>query len=278
MPTYETNGPITAVIEFDIASVRIRAGKRTDVVAEVTPSNSAVELDVKAAQQTKVDFAGGRLTLKGPRKRNVFGRVGSVDVLIKLPAGSEVDGDAPLATFVTEGPLGDCRVKTSLGRIHVDSAANVWLKTDSGDVRLGSADGDAEVSGLGRIEIGTVLGALTVKNSTGDTEVREVHGELKANASFGRIEVGTAHAGVDAKTAHGPIRIGRVERGRVSLQTALGELEVGIAEGTAAWLDVHSKHGRLRNELGATEGPGEARETVEVRAQTELGDITVRRA
>ncbi|MQS12394.1 DUF4097 domain-containing protein [Streptomyces kaniharaensis] len=278
MPTYETTGPITAVIEFDIASVRVSASKRTDVVVHVAPATADVELDVKAAQQTKVDFAGGRLTLKGPRKRNVFGRVGSVEVLIELPAGSEVHGDAPLANFVTEGPLGDCRLKTSLGRIQVEHAANAWLKTDHGDVRLESSDGDAEVSGLGRIEIGTVGGTLTVKNSNGDTEVAEVHGNLKVNSSFGRIEVGTAHAGVDAKTANGPIRIGRVERGQVTLQTSLGDLEVGIAEGTAAWLDIHSKVGRLRNQLGAAAGPGEARETVEVRGHTELGDIEIRRS
>jgi len=30
------------------------------------------------------------------------------------------------------------------------------------------------------------------------------------------------------------------------LETAAGELEVGIREGTAAWLDVSSKYGRVR--------------------------------
>ncbi|MEV7356530.1 DUF4097 family beta strand repeat-containing protein [Kitasatospora sp. NPDC091276] len=278
MPTYETDGPISATLEFEIGSVRISASKRTDTVVEVKPANPAEEADVKAAQQTQVDYAGGRFTLKGPKKRSPFGRIGSIDILIELPTGSEINADAPMATFVAEGPLGDCRLKTSLGRIQVEQAASARLKTDHGEVRVDSVDGDAEVSGLGRVAVGTVGGALTVKNSNGDTEVREVHGALKASSSFGRIEVGTAHAGVDAKTAHGPIRIGRVVRGQVTMQTSLGDLEVGIAEGTAAWLDVHSKVGTVRNALGAAQGPGDARETVEVRGRTQLGDVVIRRA
>ncbi|MBV6698451.1 DUF4097 family beta strand repeat-containing protein [Kitasatospora aureofaciens] len=278
MPTYETDGPISAILEFDIGSVRICASKRTDTVVAVQPGNAAEEADVKAAQQTQVAYSGGRLTLKGPKKRSPFGRTGSIDVLIELPAGSEIHGDAPMADFLTEGPLGECRLKTSLGRIQIDQAASVWLKTDHGDIRLGTATGDAEVYGSGRITIGAVEGGLTVKNSTGDTEIDEVHGELTANASMGRIHVGVAEAGVDAKTAQGPIRIGRVARGQVTLQTSLGDLEVGIAQGTAAWLDVHSKVGTLRNSLGTADGPGEARETVEVRGRTQCGDIVIRRA
>ncbi|MDH6707077.1 DUF4097 and DUF4098 domain-containing protein YvlB [Kitasatospora sp. MAA19] len=279
MPTYETGGPISAALEFEIGSVWIKASKRADAVIEVRPANAAREADVKAAELTEVDYSGGRLTLKGPKQRTVFSsKKGSIEILIELPSGSEVHADSPMADFVTEGPLGDCRLKTSLGRIQLDRAESVRLKTDQGDIRVGTIAGDAEVSGCGRIEIGTVAGELTVKNSNGDTEIDEVQGELKANASNGRIHVGLAGAGVDAKSANGHIRLGRVVRGKVTLQTAVGDLEVGIAEGTAAWLDVHSKFGGVRNSLGASEGPGDARETVEVRGQTQVGNVVIRRA
>ncbi|MER6303948.1 DUF4097 family beta strand repeat-containing protein [Kitasatospora sp. NPDC001539] len=279
MPSYETDGPISAALEFEIGSVWIRASKRTDAVVEVRPANADRDADVKAAELTQVDFCGGRLTLKGPKQRTVFSsKKGSIDVLVELPAGSEVHADSPMADFVTEGPLGACRLKTSLGRIQVDRADSVRLKTDMGDVRVGTVTGDAEVTGGGRIEVASVGGALTVKNSNGDTEIDEVHGALNANASNGRIHIGLAEADVDARTANGHIRLGRVVRGRVSLQSAVGDVEVGIAEGTAAWLDVHSKFGAVRNALGMAQGPGDARETVEVRAQTQVGSITVRRA
>ena len=40
------------------------------------------------------------------------------------------------------------------------------------------------------------------------------------------------------------------------LETRLGDLEVGIPEGTAAWLDVRADAGRVHNALEAAEAPG----------------------
>ncbi|MFB7905558.1 MULTISPECIES: DUF4097 domain-containing protein [unclassified Kitasatospora] len=279
MPTYETDGQISVSLEFEIGSVWIRASKRTDTVVEVRPTSAARDADVKAAELTQVDFSGGRLTVKGPKQRTVFSsKKGSIDLTVELPAGSEVHADSPMADFVTEGPLGDCRIKTSMGRIQLDRAAGARLKTDIGDIRVGTVTGDAEVTGSGRIEVGSVGGRLTVKNSHGDTEIDEVRGELAANASNGRIHIGLAEGDVEAKTANGHIRVGQVVRGKVGLQVGVGDIEVGIAEGTAAWLDVHSKFGAVRNALDTATGPGEARETVEVRGTTQIGSILIRRA
>ncbi|MGW7594465.1 DUF4097 family beta strand repeat-containing protein, partial [Streptomyces rubiginosohelvolus] len=85
--------------------------------------------------------------------------------------------------------------------------------------------------------IGTVAGAATVKNGNGDTVVGEVVGELRATSSNGLISVGLAHAGVDAKSANGSIRIDEAVRGQIGLQAATGDVEVGVRESTAAWLD-----------------------------------------
>ncbi|WP_327677251.1 DUF4097 family beta strand repeat-containing protein [Kitasatospora sp. NBC_00458] len=278
MPTFDTPGPISVTLEFDIGSARITAGKRTDTVVEVTPADAADEVDVRVAEQTKVTYADGALVVKGPRKRSVFGRTGSIDVTVEVPAGSEVRGDAPMGDFLCEGPLGDCRLKTSVGRIQVGPAASVHLKTDHGEIRLERADGDAEVSASGRIELGSVGGAVTVKNLNGETVIGEVGGDLRANLSNGAVTVGSALADVDVKSAHGTIRIEELVRGRAVLQTSVGDIEVGVRESTAAWLDVHTRMGSVRNSLDTADGPGGAGETVEVRARTQLGDIVVRRA
>ena len=50
-----------------------------------------------------------------------------------------------------------------------------------------------------------------------------------------------------------------------------------MPEGTAAWLDVASQHGRVRNLLQDAAGPDEDDRTVEVRASTSYGDVVVRR-
>ena len=67
-------------------------------------------------------------------------------------------------------------------------------------------------------------------------------------------------------------------RGSVTLETASGGLEVGVRRGTAVWLDLNTVAGRVTNELDDTSGPGDATDTVEVRARTYVGNIVVRRA
>jgi hypothetical protein len=278
MPSFDTPEPISVTLEFDIGSARITASKRTDTVVEVLPSDGADDDDVRAAQQTKVTCSGGKLLVKGPKKRSLFRKSGSLDLSIELPAGSDVQGTLPMGDFTCEGSLGDCRLKTSLGDIQVDEAATANLKTGHGNIRVDSVMGDAAVTGAGRVDVGRIAGAATFQNVNGETTIGEVTGDLRAKSSNGLISVGVAHAGVDAKCANGSIRIGEVARGQVMLQTAAGDLEVGIRESSAAWLDVNTRLGSLRNSLGPSEGPGTSEETVEVRARTVLGHIVIRRS
>ena len=114
--------------------------------------------------------------------------------------------------------------------------------------------------------------------ANGDISVGTAHSGVGAKCANGRIEVGVAHAGVEAVSANGGIRVGDVTRGRIDLRTSVGDLEVGIHEGTAAWLDLNPKYGTVRNSLGSVAGPADSDETVEVHARTAAGDIIIRRA
>ncbi|MDT0449517.1 DUF4097 family beta strand repeat-containing protein [Streptomyces hesseae] len=277
MPVFDTPEPIAVTLEFEIGTARISASKRADTVVEVRPANGADDADVRAAQQTEVTYVNGRLTVKGPRKRSPFGRPGSLEVSVELPSGSQVQGTSPLGDFLCEGPLGDCRLRTSAGDIRVEEAATVTLKTSHGDIHLGRATGDAEIIGSGRVEAGRLGGAATVKNGNGETTIDETVGHLKALASNGRITVGLAHTSVDARSANGAIRIDEIVSGRITLATSSGDLEVGVRESTAAWLDVKTGIGAVHNHLTPSDSPEGAAETVEVRARTSMGDITIRR-
>ncbi|MCB5908284.1 DUF4097 family beta strand repeat-containing protein [Streptomyces pinistramenti] len=277
MPAFDTSEPLSVTLEFDMGSVRITASKRADTVVDILPSDAADDADVRAAQQVKVSCSDGKLLIKGSKKRSLFGKSGSLDVRIELPAGSDLHGTSPVADFTCEGRLGDCRLKTSLGDIQIDQAATVNLKSGHGTVRARHVTGNADVVAAGQVDIGEVKGAATVKNANGDTEIGEVAGEVKVNASNGRISVGIAHAGADARSANGGISIGDVARGHVTLQAAAGDIAVGIRESTAAWLDVHTGFGSVRNSLGPAESPGDSDETVEVRARTGVGDILIHR-
>jgi DUF4097 and DUF4098 domain-containing protein YvlB len=277
MPSFDTPEPISVTLEFDVGYARVVGGARTDTVVEVLPTNGADDADVRAAQETRVTYNAGALLVKGSRKHSLFGRAGSVDIVVEVPAGSDVRGTTSLGDVSCEGRLGDCRIRTSAGAIHIDEAAAVNLKTGLGDIEVQRVGRDAEVTGSGLIAVGEVGGAAAVKNANGDTTIGEIAGELRVSSSNGRITVGVAHAGVEAKSARGGIRVGDVARGRTVLQTSAGDVEIGIRRTTAAWLDVHTTVGTIRNSLTPSEGPAEGRETVEVRARTSLGDIIVRR-
>lgn len=296
MPTFETPEPIVATFELDCGTARITAGKRTDTVVEVLPRNGSDDKDVRSVQETQVTCSGGRLSVKTPKKRTPWNKPGAIEVSIELPAGSEVRGSTGLGHIYCEGRLGEVTLKTGLGDLQVDEVAGANLTTATGDIRLPRSTGDIEVIGAGRVEIGTVAGSATVKNINGSTQIGEVTGALKTNASNGetsvgiahssvgaksangRIEIGVAHAGVDAASSNGGIRVGDATRGRIDLRTSVGELEVGIHEGTAAWLDLHPKYGAVRNSLSSAAGPADSDETVEVHARSSVGDIIIRRA
>src|SRR6185503_3521659 len=97
------------------------------------------------------------------------------------------------------------------------------------------------------------LGAsAVVKNSNGDTWIGVAGGDLKVNAANGPIVVDLARGTTVAKSANGDVRLREVVRGSVVLETAMGDLEVGVAQGTAAYLDVSAAAGHVHNDLDAS--------------------------
>jgi DUF4097 and DUF4098 domain-containing protein YvlB len=277
MPRFETPEAVTATLEMAVASVRVTASSRSDTLVEVLPTDGAQEADVHAAQQTKVSCVDGDLQIKGPKTRSLFRKGGSVDITVELPAGSQIRGTAALGEFACAGPLGDCDLKLSVGDIRVDQAQAATLKSEHGDIRLVRA-ARADIKGAGRIDIGTVTGSAITSNSNGETVIDEVTGELRVKSSNGRVSIGVARAGVDAKSANGAIRIGEVTRGQVTLDTAIGDVEVGIRVSTAAWLDVSTRLGTVRNSLSSADAPEDSDDSVAVHARTGLGDIVIQRA
>ncbi|MEU6072959.1 DUF4097 family beta strand repeat-containing protein [Micromonospora sp. NPDC047074] len=281
MPIFETPEPISVTLELGVGSVRIAASDRTDTVVEVRPSDETDESDLKAAQQVRVDYTNGTLRVTGPKARafDFSRKTRSVDVSIELPSGSAVSAELQVGGFRGAGRLGECRLKTSAGNVWLERTGPLRLDTSAGHVTVDGIAGNAEIhTGSGKVEIGEVEGTAVVKNSNGDTTIDAVTGDLRVRAANGAIRVERAGSGVDAKTSNGDIRLGQVARGAVVLGTAMGDLEIGIAEGTAAWLEVDTAFGQLRNLLENAVRPEEADETVEVRGRTSYGDITIHRS
>jgi DUF4097 and DUF4098 domain-containing protein YvlB len=281
MPTFTTPEPVSVTLDFVVGDARIIASDRGDTVVEVRPSDESHAPDVRAAEQTRVEYAAGRLLVKATKQRGLglFGKPGSIDVTIELPAGSHLHGDASVAVFRCMGHLGECRVKTSVGDIQIEGTGTLDASSGAGAIVVDRVAGDADLrTGSGKVRVREIQGSAVIKNSNGDTWVGEVTGELHVNGANGDICIDRSHADVTANTANGDVRIGAADHGSASLKTACGEIEIGIQSGTAARLDVHTSFGRVRNQMDTTAGPGSSEGTVEVQARTSFGDIVIRRA
>ena len=275
MPTFSTPSPIDIAIKLPVGAIEIVASDRDDTVVTVSPTNPAKAVDVRGAQETKVDFDGQRLTVTGPRPRFSFvGPFESVDVKIELPTGSRVTAENSGGPVNTVGRLGATRIKSSL--VDLDTTGDLWVRAMNGNVTIANADGEVEITAdHGQIRLGTVTGDAILKASHGSITVAEAGGDLDAKLSYGDLTITKALASVEAKTAYGSIELLEVSSGSVQVESGYGRVTIGVKPGVPAWLDLSSKDGRVRNELGADVAPDSSEQTVSVRARTQYGDITV---
>ncbi len=278
MPRFDSPGPISMTIDI-VGNTHITASDRTDTVVTVGPKDPSKASDVKAAEQTAVDYSGGQLSVRSPRNWGPFSGSQTVVVNIEVPTGSALDGTSPMGDFGVEGELGATMVKTALGNVRLDLTGELRVKTSFGNVTVDRVVGNADVStSSGDIRLGEIEGTAVVKNSNGSTQLDWVAGDVQAKSANGNVLIGHAGAGVTARTANGDVRVAEVGRGEVVVETAAGEVEVGIVPGVAAWLDVSTRFGSVRSSLDTADGPGQSEGTVEVRARSAIGDIVIHRA
>lgn len=282
MTSFTTTGPIRLIVDVGVGDVTIAAGDRRDVTVDVRPRSSARPGDVRAAEATTVDFRSDMLVVRAPKARLSslfgFGRGDGVDVTVSLPAGSHVEVETMMGALRVDGRIGDGRFRTGDGSVRLEDASSLAVDTGRGDVFARDIAGRLDIStGMGSIRVGDVAGAATVKNSHGSIEIGGVRADMRVNASHGDIVITRSEGAVVAKTAYGAIRVDEVGLGSVQLETAYGQVEVGIRAGTAAWIDAHTAYGRVRNMLSAADAAPSTGATAEVRARTAYGDITIRR-
>jgi DUF4097 and DUF4098 domain-containing protein YvlB len=279
MPSFDTPEPISVTAHVEAGSIRFTAGDRLDALVDVQPRDPKKELDVRAADQTEVTYASGVLTVRTPKPRYLVGRTGTVDVAVELPSGSRIDMTGAWAQVLGEGRLGEVNVKTSSGDVRLDTTGPLKLTASHGSITVDRVEGMAEITtSSGSLRVGLIDGPAVLKNSHGTTTVGAATGELRVSGANGDIEIRRAEDSVTATTAHGTLRVGEVACGTVQLETSYGAIEVGVREGTAAWLDVRSGSGQVRNTLAASETPEETEDTVKVRARTRYGNIDILRA
>ncbi|MEU1631128.1 DUF4097 family beta strand repeat-containing protein [Streptomyces sp. NPDC020096] len=215
MQKFDTPAPISAVLDIPAGRVQFIAADRADTAVEVLPANASKGRDVKAAEQTTVEYADGVLRIENSAKNQYLGPSGSIEVTVKLPAGSRVEAKAASAELRTLGRLGDVTFEGAYRQIKLDEAASVRLTAVDGDVEIGRLGGAAKIStARGDIRIAEAVGGTVVLSTQyGDITVgaaRGVSASLDAGTAHGRISNtlkndGTADLDIRATTSHGDI-------------------------------------------------------------------------
>jgi DUF4097 and DUF4098 domain-containing protein YvlB len=258
MPTYPHPGPLEIRLDLVAGDARVTASARDDVVVEIVPRDPGSDADVRATGAADVALQGDRLDVRlgGRRGRHR----GAVDVSIAVPEGSRLRGRTGAGDITTEGALADCSVRCGAGAVRLGRVGALSVASGRGDVTVEEATGDVRVStGAGRLELGPVAGAAVLTTGSGPIAVGPV-------------------GSVVAKTASGGIRVGRLTSGDADLRTAAGGIEIGIADGSAAHLDVRAHSGTVLQQLEPLAAPPREGPRVSVRARTGTGDVVVRRA
>ncbi|MER6949410.1 hypothetical protein ABT294_35905, partial [Nonomuraea sp. NPDC000554] len=127
MQKFDTAAPISAVLDIPAGRVQFIAADRADTTVEVLPANAAKSRDVKAAEQTTIEYADGVLRIETPAKNQYLGQSGSIEVTVELPAGSRIEAKAASAELRTVGRLGDVVFEGAYSQIKIDEAASVRL-------------------------------------------------------------------------------------------------------------------------------------------------------
>lgn len=267
MSAFVTPEPITATLTTAGARVRVAASERSDTVVLVEPVDSANKSDLKVAENTKVDFSAGELSVRTTKSGD---KNGSVAITIELPAGSRLVLNTAWTDVHAEGLLGSCELNVASGQVQLDHIAALRGNLAAGEVAVGHVAGTVDIDGgAAGVRIGEAAGVVRYEGSTGKVWIGHALSDVGLGGSSGSFDIDRADGNVVATAANCPIRIGRLTGGQAELTNASGGIEVGIGEG-AAQVDAKSTKGSVRNSVQDS-----ADSDIKVYARTRLDDIVI---
>ena len=263
MPEFPVSGPISATVRISSGSLRFVAEQRDSVVVDVRPGNSS-DAARQAAAETIVEMTADGLIIETPQARGfIVRRSPSVDVTVRLPSDSRIMARTASADVTVDGRLAGADINTASGDTRIEHV--------TGDLRRHSASGDTHFR--------RVDGALNADGASGDVRGGIVGGDLTTKSASGDVD----RRG-DRRIGAGEQRVRRLparqrRRGQTNIHSASGDVLIGVAEGTAVWMDVSTISGDTRSELNVSDSsPTGSSATLELSIRTVSGDVIIRRA
>lgn len=277
MPTFPTPQPVALRIRNGAGRISVAVADTTETTVDLEALNDA---GARAIESTIVEHHGQTVTVEIPTKGGLLGRSPAVAISVCAPLGSTLsavggsadidvgDGFAGVDTTAGSGTIsigrveGDVHARSGSGTVSLAGGTGaINIGTGSGDITITDAGADTSVAtGSGDIRITTIAGTAATKTGSGDVVVGELDGQLETKSGSGDTSVERARAGA------------------IHVRSASGDVRVGVAEGTAAWLDVSSVSGHVDQALPESTGPSADQARLTVGVSTVSGDIEIRRA
>jgi hypothetical protein len=247
--SFSTPGAVTLDIRIPAGDIEIETDDAGETAVELQArgrDGEELERDAEISMRPRGD--GYEVRIEAGRGRGgLFGlRGGEYRVRVAAPHGATVQANLASADISGRGRYSELEVKVASGDVEFDDV--------SGEARVNAASGD----------------------------VRLVHvGRAKINSASGDVRIDKSAEGGDVNTASGDVAIDSVISGDMRINSASGDIEVGIAKGSRLLVDAQTLSGDTSSELdlesGSTietdEGP-----LVELKARSMSGDISVKRA
>jgi DUF4097 and DUF4098 domain-containing protein YvlB len=263
MPQFPCSGPIKATLRVSSGDLRVVAESRTTVEVDVQPGSSG-EAARTAAANTRVEMNGAELLIEVPQARGfVIRRTPPLNITVRLPLDSGLIVRSASADIACSGRFGTSSVKSASGDLRVDHIA--------GDFERHAASGDTFVDGID--------GDANVVHASGDLRIGAIGGDASARSASGDVSIDSVGGSATLSTASGDIAVRHLSTGTAKIHAASGDVTVGVAEGTAVWLDLNSASGDTRSDLSVSpNAPAGTDLNLQLRVRTASGDITVRRS
>ncbi|WP_101523262.1 DUF4097 family beta strand repeat-containing protein [Nocardioides houyundeii] len=267
----------------DPIQLRAEVGRGTLTIdaADEARAQGETRVDVEGPHSDLVEVTqhGDQISVLAPPPRFGFESAGeqSLHVTVVLPTGSDAVLRTGSARTKVTGSLATLAVKSGSGEVEVARlAGQALLETGSGQIRIDVVAGELQAkSGSGDIVLGLVTAPATLSTGSGDVTVQTVEAELVVKTGSGDLTVTHAAADLSMATGSGDVRLTKVQRGRVGVRGASGDVRLGIPGGTPVWTDITTLSGAIRSDLPPTGEPADGQDHVEVRAKTVSGDVVL---
>lgn len=279
MYTFQTPNPVDLRVELWQGQVNVVADDTDETSVELLPlrGDSAAR---EAIENARVEQRGDEIVVLMPKaKGSLFRAKVEIEANIRVPSNSNAKIETASADIETHGVLGDVRASSGSGDVSIEHSADLDVRTGSGDIQATTVNGSCNVKcGSADVKIGSIAGDADIVAGSGDVVIDSVGAKLNCKSGSGDLIVASAGHTVDALAGSGDLLVRRIEQGKVKMKTGSGDVLIGVASGTSAYLDIMTVTGDVTSDLDASEGPTDGDRTVDINVQSGSGDVVLQRA